>query len=440
MLHGYDVRRPFRKLVMALGLALIITSVSVALIARQVQPALTQALTAGAPTIHVSALTATIPFSERVQGSSRLVYFNNLSAGVLSVTFEISGTPNLSLVAGEAFGDPKRTFTSTLSTWRPVVTYSVEPGGSSYLGVAYTATNTNGVAPTLVISYLRSMKQYLPGVFKNYPPTPTGLLSINHRSASTYNLTATLQITDTTDGDSIAQVRFKNEGGSWEIWQNFETDHSFDLLLSSGNGLKMVHAQLRGAQGGLGEITATILLFENGDFSQHLTTAWQTDNSGLPAASIIDSTTDNTAVDGMAALLGAADPSYGCSNIPLGMSGLSQALQVPSTGGQLKFQYFMITWDGSASGSHAYDAFEVYIDAELKYDDANRNPTLTNCNTPWRVPGPQNPRTETAGWHEAVLDLSAYAGQSITVAFRNYSRFDHYYNTYTYLDNVRLEP
>ena len=548
MIHEETISRSFRKLVMVVALTLMITSVPAALVALQAQTALTLALSVEDPTISFAALTGTLPVSEEVQGGSRLIHFNNRSAGVLSVTFEISGTPNLSLMADAAFGDLEQIFTSTSLPWTPVVTYSVEPIDGDYPDIAYTATNTNGITSTLVITYRRDVtapissvtttqssvgmhtpikltwfaddvgsgvlsvtlfyrrepgdwqpystqglpastisgtfvftptdaavtgtvtfmqydfatvaqdqvgnrepgpttpavivkvtahKLYLPVVLKNYPPTPAAQLSINQGSASTYNLSATLQITDTTAGDSIAQVRWKNEGGDWSAWQPFTSTLSVDL--SRGNGLKTVVVQLAGAKGGVAEVKTSILLFENGDFAQGLT-AWQAANDGLPAPSTVYSTTDSTAVDGLAALLGAADPSYGCSNVPIGMSGVSQTLQVPSTGGHLKFRYFMITWDGASSGSHAYDAFEVYIDAALKYDDANRNPTGVGCNVQWRVPGPQNPRPETTGWHEATLDLSAYAGQSIRVAFRNYSRFDHNYNTYTYLDDVRLEP
>jgi hypothetical protein len=250
-------------------------------------------------------------------------------------------------------------------------------------------------------------------------------------------LGVTLHITDTTDGDVITQVRLRNEESNWGAWQHFAPDLPFDL--SSGNGLKTVFVQVEGAQGGVAEMEDSILLFENGDFAQGLA-VWQVNNSGLPVPSAVDSTTDGTVVDGLAALLGKADTSYGCSNVPIGVSGLSQSLKVPLTGGQLKFRYFVITWDGAPLGSHAFDAFEVYVGTDLKYDDANRNPTGVSCNKQWRVPGPENPRPETTGWHEAALDLSAYAGQSIAVAFRNYSRFDHYYNTHTYLDNVRLEP
>ena len=842
MVHGCDVSRSFRKLVMTLGLAVIITSMSVALVAWQAQTALTLALSAEDPMISFSALTGTIPVSEVVQSGNRLVYFNNQSAGVLSVTFGISGTPALSLTTDAAFGTPEQVFNSISSIWTPMLTYSVAPGDGDYSDIAYTATNTHGVSSTLMITYQRDVtapqvgfasltagavlttahlpgypitgttsdggagiqsqslsigdahiplgnaspweyswtlpvadgevytmavtatdwvsnaqaasitvtidtaapvvsapvpdrapwitstvrytwtasadsvtyqvnitntqglttfltttqpqqfytqalsesagyyaqvrardqhynwsnwsgpgqvvtpdltapaitapalddrnkpyfhadglhfyytntlpqvdyfslsgaasdqlsdlervefssafamtptssspafftanyniaphasengiisatvydragntrvqtytyqldadrptsdvtttrsivplhtpinldwsagdessgvysvtlfyrreagswlpyadqivsaptingtfvftpsdavvtstvlyefatvaqdqignrevgptapdvsviviahKLYLPVVLKNYPPAPTAQLSINQDAVSTYRLGVTLYLTDTTEGDVITRTRWKNEGDDWGAWQDFAAELPVDL--SNGNGLKTVVVELAGEKGGVAEVKVSIRLFENGDFSQGLT-AWQVDNSGLPAPSTVDSTTDGTAVDGLAALLGTASTSYGCSNVPLGRSGVSQVLQVPPTGGQLKFRYFMITWDGASSGSHAYDAFEVYIDAVREYDDANRHPTLTNCNTRWRVPGPQNPRPETTGWHEATLDLSAYSGQSITVAFRNYSRFDHYYNTYTYLDNVRLEP
>jgi hypothetical protein len=55
------------------------------------------------------------------------------------------------------------------------------------------------------------------------------------------------------------------------------------------------------------------------------------------------------------------------------------------------------------------------------------------------VPGPENIRNGIQdGWALGSIDLTANKGHTITLYFRNYSRFDNYYNTYTYLDNIQL--
>jgi hypothetical protein len=55
------------------------------------------------------------------------------------------------------------------------------------------------------------------------------------------------------------------------------------------------------------------------------------------------------------------------------------------------------------------------------------------------VPSAENTRPEDpAGWATGSIDLSAYAGQAVTIAFRSYSRYDGWFNTYVYLDDVRI--
>jgi hypothetical protein len=235
----------------------------------------------------------------------------------------------------------------------------------------------------------------------------------------------------------------RNADGSWGAWQPFATEIQFTL--STANGLKTVQVQFQRASGAeTSEVSDSILLFENGDFERGLA-QWQVETNQLPVASIT-TTADGTPVNGTAALLGSM--TYGCNNVPIGHAGLVQAFTVPATGGNLRFQYFMLTYDGSPADSSKFDAFEVYIQASQAmnraYNDANHNPQNTNCTTRWRVPGAGNPRPEPngqmTGWYEYSLDLNAYRDQTITIYFRNYSRFDNYYNTYTYLDNVRVEP
>jgi bacillopeptidase F (M6 metalloprotease family) len=74
----------------------------------------------------------------------------------------------------------------------------------------------------------------------------------------------------------------------------------------------------------------------------------------------------------------------------------------------------------------------------MLFEDNNRvNPI--GCSNWRRVPGIENVRDgEIDGWATGSVDLTPYAGMNITLSFRNYNRFDNWYNTYTYLDNIQL--
>jgi hypothetical protein len=286
--------------------------------------------------------------------------------------------------------------------------------------------------------WVKTANLYLPVLFKNFPLAPQ--VTINNGAASTYRRAVTLVLTAALDGDTVDQVRFRNEGENWGSWQNFTTPMPF--VLASGNGRKIVYAQFKSASGTVSaEGSGSILLFENGDFEQDLAIGWNVENGGLSAARV-SATSDGTSVAGRAALLG--NTGYPCNAVPTGYAGVAQTLRVPSDGGKLKFKYFMLTQDGAPLGSTAYDDFEVWIGAARIYSDANRVTTGLLCSLWWRIPGASNPRPDpagqTSGWYEKTIDLGSYTSQSIVIAFRNYSRYDNLLNTYTYLDEVRLEP
>jgi hypothetical protein len=43
-------------------------------------------------------------------------------------------------------------------------------------------------------------------------------------------------------------------------------------------------------------------------------------------------------------------------------------------------------------------------------------------------------------WQKQAVDLAAYKGQWVTLRFSNVTRQNGEYNTWTYLDEVRIEP
>lgn len=185
--------------------------------------------------------------------------------------------------------------------------------------------------------------------------------------------------------------------------------------------------------------------FVNGSFEAGWS-GWEVAQAGLPVslAQTIqeqDGRTPAPIADGAYAVL-LGDPSYTCREVPQGYAAVEQTFSVPQNA-TLTFKY--IIWTQDASPSEKYDRFEVYIDGmyidgTLVYFDGNQVNQGLGCDKWWRVPGAENPRGgATTGWATGQVNLSSYTG-NITVSFRNYSRYDSYYNTYTYIDDVRIEP
>lgn len=135
------------------------------------------------------------------------------------------------------------------------------------------------------------------------------------------------------------------------------------------------------------------------------------------------------------------NPNYPCSatGVPLGYAAVAQTISIPNTPDgtrlSLDFKYIIYTQDGGAD-SEDYDRFEVYIDdgggAQMVFWDGRKEEGVS-CANWYRLPQ--------AGWSEASIDLTQpvdYRGKEITISFQNWSRFDHWFNTLTYLDEVRL--
>jgi len=171
---------------------------------------------------------------------------------------------------------------------------------------------------------------------------------------------------------------------------------------------------------------------------------WSLINQGLPAGIVNQSSDPSVPLGSYSALLGRPDYPCSASGVPLGYAAVEQAYSVPQVRRPvvLRFKYVIMSQDASTSAQ--YDRFEVFVTpqngaASLVFSDGNMVNQGLGCNVWRRVPGPQNPRNgQTTGWAEAVVNLDSYKGQTVTFSFRNYSRYDGWYNTYTYLDDVRV--
>ena len=174
-----------------------------------------------------------------------------------------------------------------------------------------------------------------------------------------------------------------------------------------------------------------LIIIVNGGFEDRWT-GW---THGGKLAQTVTST--NPASGGFSALLG--DPNYNCAGgVPAGSAWVEQTVVIPSsiTSPTLYFKYDIFTQDKNPYLEDEYDRFDVKVGNTLVFSDARRT-------------GPYGctlaPRDLDLQWQDREVDLSAYSGQQITIRFENRSTSDYepdfgWYNTWTFVDNVRIEP
>jgi outer membrane protein assembly factor BamD (BamD/ComL family)/tRNA A-37 threonylcarbamoyl transferase component Bud32 len=123
------------------------------------------------------------------------------------------------------------------------------------------------------------------------------------------------------------------------------------------------------------------------------------------------------------------NPGYPCyGGVPVGEAWIKQTFQVPQEiSPTLSLEYRVFSYDLDFP---EYDYFKVAINGEaLPQRYGNYEWTEPSCNRkPWD-----------SGWRTLTLDLSAYRGEKIEVSLHNVNGTQPYYNTWTYVDNVRVE-
>jgi hypothetical protein len=119
--------------------------------------------------------------------------------------------------------------------------------------------------------------------------------------------------------------------------------------------------------------------------------------------------------------------------IPVGNAWIEQAIQVPNTAlPSLSFRYRIITYDVAQDALRQYwDIFAVEINGELVFWDGNKMPHTSQ-------------ERHDLGWRAGEVDLSRWRGQTVTVRFANWNGYTpgagaDLYNTWTYLDEVRVQ-
>jgi hypothetical protein len=168
---------------------------------------------------------------------------------------------------------------------------------------------------------------------------------------------------------------------------------------------------------------ATFDGFETGKF-----VGWKT-SGALPSSIVTSPLPPNGG--SYAALLG--NPGYGCGdspNIPIGQASLQAYAQVPASGTPyLRFSYRVRSYDTVRDSSGEWwDRLEVRVNNDVLARYGDPDPGNLNCGSLFD-----------SGWQAVEFNLSAYKGQTVVLTFFNENHGDHYWNTYSYLDNIRIE-
>ncbi len=176
--------------------------------------------------------------------------------------------------------------------------------------------------------------------------------------------------------------------------------------------------------------------FSNGSFENDLVGWAVPEEAKLPVDVVSLAERDGTTPSEGNGMVLLGDPQYPCDGVPQGYAAAEQKFVVPANASSIEFDYFI--WTQDASLDETYDRFEVYLwkDGEPmpespEHYDGNMIAEGGNCDIWRRVP-------EGSGWKTESVDLTEYQGQMVKLSLRAYNRQDNWYNTYTYVDNVRI--
>lgn len=162
----------------------------------------------------------------------------------------------------------------------------------------------------------------------------------------------------------------------------------------------------------------------NGDFSDGLA-GWNT--SGILGTAIAF---DPSQASNPVARLG--NPDYACwDGVPIGYAAIRQHFSAPPApqgkSVHLVFRYRIYTNDRNIGLTDEYDTFDVIVNGVLHRRYANQD-EFDRCNVePYDL-----------GWRAADIDLGA-GGILVDLSLEVHNRSDSFYNTYVFVDDVRVE-
>ena len=167
------------------------------------------------PAIQKIAVTASLPISDTRlnQGTAKTIYFRNDEAGIITLTFGISGTPEMRFTPGVAFGQTHGVITATDAAFTATIDYAVWPTHTaSYVGF-YTVTNAMGQV-VVPITYMRDITR---------PVVEIRNLPADVFTGTVFQVEGVTD--DNTDGAGIQVVKVKTDTTNWqtaigaEVWE-----------------------------------------------------------------------------------------------------------------------------------------------------------------------------------------------------------------------------
>jgi uncharacterized repeat protein (TIGR01451 family) len=194
------------------------------------------------------------------------------------------------------------------------------------------------------------------------------------------------------------------------------------------------------------------IMMTNGGFETEDTTGWSVSgDEPLPPPTVVEANggINNPIPSSHHLLLGASDSEWQCHSPDPGQAGdrssvASQIIYVPDEPGttpRLDFWYRIRTFDHLLwTDLRLGDSLDVYVGGELALRDNYDNwpDGLPGCSdrqdSGWRTP--DMPWGGTVYTESLMLD--EWVGQTVEVRFELWTRWDGYYNTWAYVDGVRV--
>jgi len=252
---------------------------------------------------------------------------------------------------------------------------------------------------------------------------------------------------DPEPGSGVDRVDVQFRDGYDGAWQNWQVDTQQSGARFAGQRghtyfFRARASDLAGHEGAWSETPAYTVIetVRNGRFDTGTFSDWAA--SGSLYLAVIPYTTP--AGSSFVARLGTED--YGPSldrpgGVPVGHATIAQTIQVPSLNQvpdlTLSFRYRVLSWDVMYSPTYKrdQDTFEVWA------NDAAGRPLalLLRAGNPTDKYGKQLAAPYDTGWQQAFIDLTPFAGQTVQLTFANHNRYDNLFNTWSYVDDIRLQ-